>query len=834
MDSLSYVLVIQSTWRMHQHRKRYAAYVKSKAAATLIQTSFRRFIAATDFRWFVSDLIICQSTVRRFLATVQVDKLRATRARLEGGAAILIQKNYRRFAAVNTFSWILSDVIVIQSEVRRLQATRRVNSLRWIRATNAASTRIQAIWRGYSASEVFICTLSDIICSQSAVRRWLARRRCGDLRQTRNGAATLIQTSWRRHTASMALKIEIADIICVQSVCRQWSATKKLKAKQQDVAAMQQYVASVKIQSVYRAFVGRLNYCVSISCAISIQSAARRMIATNRFVMDLANIIYCQAIVRRFQAIQELARRRDNRKDQVRRIEEAAATKIQACFRGHVAFSDFILKLMSVITIQSLYRQRVALETRNYLKHRFASAVKIQSIARGYIASAIADENRRSQALEIAVTSNQVQSSFGCSILSREQSVSNPQSDIIATITLQAWWRMVLVSIRLAEENAAIVIQTCFRGYVEAMDYAIVQGSTIEIQAIVRGHIARRRAARLKQQQVQREKHANSLVRNSAATAIQTCFRGYRDFVQYVITMYYVTKLQACGRGFVVRNRRKQAALVIERFFISVLKEIEQEVRRIERKKRRSRRRGDASASHCESIAKRGPMALKSQQGCPSIAPMIRTPPRPRMTAYECPRQTPPTHARNYSQPRLSPPRLQQTTSLNHGPTSNGRNFSHFQPEHHSRQEYSRPSFEGPHPNSQGFQVDSSYSQFGSASGYRSQVHGHMQYPPQYGHGERTYDHRNHPGVLQCDSLYEEHMQMDTNSYQQGGYTPEPMPQHARQRNGFTQDCYRPLYGASPSHQMHQPSRSRSPTPTSYANYQQQGPHQRHYQAYGY
>lgn len=170
---------------------------------------------------------------------------------------------------------------------------------------------------------------------------------------------------------------------------------------------------------------------------------------------------------------------------------------------------------MSVITIQSLYRQRVALETRNYLKHRFASAVKIQSIARGYIASAIADENRRSQALEIAVTSNQVQSSFGCSILSREQSVSNPQSDIIATITLQAWWRMVLVSIRLAEENAAIVIQTCFRGYVEAMDYAIVQGSTIEIQAIVRGHIARRRAARLKQQQVQREKHANSLVRNS-------------------------------------------------------------------------------------------------------------------------------------------------------------------------------------------------------------------------------------------------------------------------------------------------------------------------------
>ena len=346
----------------------------------------------------------------------------------------------------------------------------------------------------------------------------------------------------------------------------------------------------------------------------------------------------------------------------------------------------------------------------------------------------------------------------------------------------------------------------------------------------------------------------------AAATAIQACFRGYRDFVQYVITMYYVTKLQACGRGFVVRNRRKKAALVIERFFISVLKEIEQEVRRIERKKRRSRRRGGASTtSHCKSIASRSrpasvsrsnsasrgkstprsaqgrnsmtpPMALHPRQRCPSIiAPMSGTPPRPRMTGYEYPRQTPPTHARNYTQPRLSPPRLHQTTSLNNGPTSKGSDFSHFQPEHHSRPEYCPP------PNSQGFHVDSSYSQFGGASSYRSQMHGHMHsaYSPQYGHGERTYDHRNHPGVLQCDSLYEENMQMDTNSYQQGGYTSEPMPHHARQSNCFSQDYYRPHYGPSPSHQTHQPSISRSPTPTSYSNYQQ-GPHQRHYQAYGY
>ena len=155
------------------------------------------------------------------------------------------------------------------------------------------------------------------------------------------------------------------------------------------------------------------------------------------------------------------------------------------------------------------------METRNYLEHRFASAVKIQAIARGYIASVIAEENRFSQALEIALTSSQVQSSSSCSIVSREQPVSNAQSDIIATITLQAWWRMMLVSIRLAEDNAATVIQTCFRRYVGAMDYAIVQGSMIEIQAIVRGHIARRRAARLKHQRIYREKYANSLVRNS-------------------------------------------------------------------------------------------------------------------------------------------------------------------------------------------------------------------------------------------------------------------------------------------------------------------------------
>ena len=183
------------------------------------------------------------------------------------------------------------------------------------------------------------------------------------------------------------MKIEIADIICAQSVCRQWIATNKLKA-------MQQYVASVKIQSVYRAFVERMNYCVSISCVISIQSVARRMIATNRlteeraavkiqkmyrgfisfenFVMDLANIIYCQAIVRRFRAVREFARRKDDRKEQVRSIEESAATKIQACFRGHVTFSGEMFLFLAFLLEYALTppaAQRLHTEIDEYHHH---------------------------------------------------------------------------------------------------------------------------------------------------------------------------------------------------------------------------------------------------------------------------------------------------------------------------------------------------------------------------------------------------------------------------------------------------------------------------------
>lgn len=128
----------------------------------------------------------------------------------------------------------------------------------------------------------------------------------------------------------------------------------------------------------------------------------------------------------------------------------------------------------------------------------------------------------------------------------------------------------------------------------------------------------------------------------------QTCFRGYRDFVKFVIVQYFIIKIQACARGYRARRRFKQlkvedrrkkiekskrlsesmsrvsssmsrvslarkagqskyhpeskriansreaqmqleknAALVIERFFIKIKFDIEMEMMRIEQKKQR-------------------------------------------------------------------------------------------------------------------------------------------------------------------------------------------------------------------------------------------------------
>jgi hypothetical protein len=92
----------------------------------------------------------------------------------------------------------------------------------------------------------------------------------------------------------------------------------------------------------------------------------------------------------------------------------------------------------------------------------------------------------------------------------------------------------------------------------------------------------------------------------------QSCFRGFREFVKYVIDQYFIIKMQTLARSYLARCQFKQlkkedrekmqneretkAAMVIQHFFIKITAEIEIEIMRLKQTKvakKKSREGGD-------------------------------------------------------------------------------------------------------------------------------------------------------------------------------------------------------------------------------------------------
>ncbi len=129
--------------------------------------------------------------------------------------------------------------------------------------------------------------------------------------------------------------------------------------------------------------------------------------------------------------------------------------------------------------------------------------------------------------------------------------------------------------------------QSCFRGYRDYLKYALETYAVVQIQACVRRFISKCLVKRLQLVEWEKSIEEYAILCNSAATAIvslmldiyplfqylphimltyclspqQTCFRGYRDFLRYLMISFSAVRVQACARGFLVRRRLKQEAL---------------------------------------------------------------------------------------------------------------------------------------------------------------------------------------------------------------------------------------------------------------------------------
>ena len=124
-----------------------------------------------------------------------------------GRAATEIQSAWRSYSAVQQFYRDLSDVILAQSAIRRWLALRRYadtfNQAQAIRG--ASATVIQSAWRSFDCSMNYLNAKLDIIIVQSVVRRWRVQEK---IKRSKASYATT-----KRLVRSFLLRSELKRIL---------------------------------------------------------------------------------------------------------------------------------------------------------------------------------------------------------------------------------------------------------------------------------------------------------------------------------------------------------------------------------------------------------------------------------------------------------------------------------------------------------------------------------------------------------------------------------------------------------------------------------------------
>jgi myosin-5 len=96
--------VLQSAWRGYNTFCSYRDY----KGATRIQTAWRGFQAYTDYVFALVDILIIQRSLRRWIATKQVEALRRERA------ALVLQTVWRRHSSQKLMLVDIMHIIVVQ------------------------------------------------------------------------------------------------------------------------------------------------------------------------------------------------------------------------------------------------------------------------------------------------------------------------------------------------------------------------------------------------------------------------------------------------------------------------------------------------------------------------------------------------------------------------------------------------------------------------------------------------------------------------------------------------------------------------------------------------
>lgn len=219
---MALIIQVQSIIRGYLVRKRLEAATTS---ATLIQAAWRGYYSCMTYQYDILDIIIVQSLVRRRAAMLTTAQKRQDRM---DRSATLIQAQWRSYDCTMNYLHYLADVLIVQSAVRRWQAGKQyrarvvLKNEEEARKREEAATEIQRHWRGFISYADFMFTISDIVVVQSQVRCWLAARTRATMQRTREvEAAKDIQRHWRGSLGRDEAIMRLVEIIICQ--VREWA-----------------------------------------------------------------------------------------------------------------------------------------------------------------------------------------------------------------------------------------------------------------------------------------------------------------------------------------------------------------------------------------------------------------------------------------------------------------------------------------------------------------------------------------------------------------------------------------------------------------------------------
>lgn len=368
--------------------------------------------------------------------------------------------------------------------------------------------------------------------------------------------------------------------------------------------------SAIQIQAAFRGWFARDSLEDNHYCATQIQRITRGYLATLHVFEDLYSITIVQSVVRRFLAINLAVDRlssiiaiqawyRGCRAREVAGERLYSAIAIQSAWRRYVCQMTYQFDAIDIIIVQSIVRRKQAIQ----LRKKIAAAVRIQALARTFFAkNEVAKQRTMNDLLKRHTSAVKIQSCW------RSYSAQvSMLTTIVNIIVIQSVWRRrsvekiykphlnrIMLARQRKRNNAATKIQSAWRGFFIFSDYTILcydrQEAATRIQALVRGCQERSWLAFQKE----------------CAAIIQASVRGYllrkechNERMISVLIAAAATSLRTrnaarCVQRWWVeemsKRKEKKAALVIERFFIYVKREVEKEIKAIKKKKRQRKK----------------------------------------------------------------------------------------------------------------------------------------------------------------------------------------------------------------------------------------------------